>query len=190
LAYNTEAILLDVGNKPIPQYFDGTTYQPQGKDVEIAPTGIQSSANFTRPNDTTNYTAGDVVGSSPAANMTFTNVGATNELACIMNVHLSIANNAVPPSCAGYRLHLYTSAPTAIADNAAFTLGSDLAKHAGWIDIGIPTLLGTACVAQATNVNLVVNLASTNLYGILQAKGSETPAAAKVYTVTMNVTGI
>jgi hypothetical protein len=194
MSYVTQNILTDAGGKPIPQYWDGAAFQPMGNLVVVSPTGVQSSASFTRPSNATPYAAGAVVCNSvgsPAV-MQFPSIGTAGQLINIYEAIMTIANNVVPTGCAGYRLYLYTSLPAAIADAAAYNLpaGADLAKFAGWIDLGIPSLLTSNAASDNNNINKQIKLASTTLYGILTCKGAETPASGKVYNIILNTGGV
>ncbi len=154
-------------------------------------TGKASSATFTRPNDATPYTAGDVVSTLAGAVGEFATVGAANDLIAILGARFTCAVNAVPAGCTGFYLHLYNAAPTAIADNAAYNLpAADLAKYLGYVRIGQPEDLGDNIVAINDNINHTVKLASTSLYWILQTIGAYTPTANAVKAVTINVAGV
>jgi hypothetical protein len=84
------------------------------------------------------------------------------------------------------RLHLYTSAPTAIADNAAFNLPSaDRASYVGSIDIGTPADLGDTLWAQNDDVRKQVILTGDSVYGILQTVAAYTPTANAAKTITL-----
>lgn len=160
-------------------------------EVIVALTGKASSATFTRPNDATAYTAGDVVSTLAGAVGEFTTVGAANELIAILGARFTCAVNAVPAGCTGFYLHLYNAAPTAIADNAAYNLpAADLAKYLGYVVIGQPVDLGDNIVAINDNINHTVKLASTSLYWILQTIGAYTPTANAVKTIFLNVAGV
>jgi hypothetical protein len=152
-------------------------------------TGKETSANFTRPNDTNDYLALDVVGSSPGANLTFSNVLANaGGTFAILSAKLRIDVSAVPSGMSGFRLHLYNAAPTAIADNDPYNLpAADRAKYLGYITLSNPSDLGDTLCGQDEGVNFVRKLAegSTTLYGILQTIGAYTPTAQSVKTITL-----
>ena len=157
-------------------------------------TGQVTSASQTRPNDTTAYTALDVVGQNPAANLTFANVlpdaGGTF---VILGARLRIDAAAIPAGMTTFRLHLYSEAPTAIADNAAYNLpAADRAKYLGYVTIGNILDIGDTLYLQSDNINVTGKLAaaSTSLFGILQTVGAYTPTASVVKTITLNVAGV
>lgn len=151
-------------------------------------TGVGISATQTRPDNATPYAALDVVGADAAANLTFAGVGVAGQLVAILGAMLEIGVAAVPAGMAGFRLHLYSAAPTAITDNLAYDLpAGDRAKHLGWVDITTPVDLGATIWAQVDGVNHTVLLAGTALYGILVTVGAYTPSALTVKKITLNV---
>lgn len=146
----------------------------------------KSESQFTRPSNTTAYTALDVVSTTGGAVLEFTNMGPPNGVILITAARLRIDVSAVPSGMATMRLHLYNSSPTAIADNAAFDLPSgDRSKYVGYIDIGTPIDLGATLWAQNDDVRKQVILSGTSVYGILQTSGAYTPTSAAVYTPTL-----
>ena len=158
--------------------------------------GASVPASFTRPNDTTAYTAGDTLG-GPSAILTFAGLGAGSAPGrnlLIASATLRIDVNAVPAGMGAFRLHLYTAVPDAIADNAAWDLASagDRAKYQGFIDFASPTDLGSTLWSQADGVNHQVQLAdgATALYGVLQTTGAFTPTALAVYTITLRAVSV
>lgn len=156
--------------------------------------GTVISATQTRPNNTTAYTAGDVVGQDAAANIEFTNVMvAAGDRFVIFNASLRIDVGAIPAGMSSFRLHLYNAAPTAITDNLAYNLiAADRAKYLGFITIPAPIDAGDTLWAQVSDVNFVGKLAdaSTTLYAVLQTVGAYTPTALTVKTVTLNVAAV
>jgi hypothetical protein len=156
-----------------------------------------SSASQTRPNDTTAYAALDVVGTSPAANMSFAGIGpALGGTVIITNVSLRLDVSAVPAGMIGFRLHLFNAAPTAIADNTAFdVIIADRSKYLGYVEIPAPTDLGATLWASSEEMYLpvrkeVVVPTGGALIGVLQTLGAYTPTAEAVKTVTLSSIGV
>lgn len=94
---------------------------------------------------------------------------------------------------AGYTLHLFTAAPTVIADDAAFViLAAELPSYIGNIDIS--TLVTGTNVAYALDVghNLDFTLAagSTKLYGQKVCKGTDTTVNTKIMTVNLGIAAL
>jgi hypothetical protein len=148
-----------------------------------------SSATITRPANTTAYTALDVVSTEAGAVLEFTNMGQPNGVVYITAASLRVDVAAVPSGMGVFRLHLYKTAPTAIADNAAFDLPSgDRAKYCGYLDIGTPIDLGATLWAQNDETRKQVDLSGTSIYGILQTVAGFTPTSAAVKTITLRAT--
>jgi hypothetical protein len=204
---HSAAIQLDVNGKvqtksAIDQTTDGTTNKVQSHanvkgaavtDINAAPVsspGFVISASQTRPDNTTAYTALDVVGTDAAANMSFDLVNRVPSAGyfIILSASLRVDVNAVPSGMGNFRLHLFSEAPTAITDNLAFNLiAADRAKYIGSIDIPTPNDLGDTLFGRVDNLNFPGKLAtsSTTVYGVLQTLGGYTPASQTVKTVTI-----
>lgn len=152
------------------------------------------SSTQTRPNNTTAYAIGDVVGTDAATNLTFSNVSSVSgSNVIITSVNLEIDASAAPSGMSGFRLHLYNAAPTAITDNLAFNLPSaDRTKYLGHITLDTPVDLGDTLWSNTLNVNIQCKLAtsSTTLYGILETLTAFTPTAQCVKTITLNTVGV
>lgn len=160
-----------------------------------------STLTFTRPENTTAYTAGDVIGiadSGTAANAgsaihTFTNIGPAGGNIRITASFFYVYLAAVPASMTSFRLDLYDSSPTAILDNAAFSLvAGDRTKHLGYIDLGSPAARTATLYVQATSQDLDVKLAdgSTSLYGIITTNGGYTPTSAEGFRLRLQATAL
>ena len=152
----------------------------------------RSSVTITRPSNTTAYAAGDVIGvadgGTPAnagsAVIQLTNVGPGGGYVLVQSVRLLIGNTSVPSGMGAFRLHLYTAAPTAILDNAAFGLaGGEVSSYVGYVDLQTPQDFGSVLFAQADYVGTLVNLASasTTLWAELETRGAYTPASGTTY---------
>lgn len=160
--------------------------------------GYSSSASKTRPNDTNAYAALDVVCESASAGTvwTFSNIGPTGGGKVIIDqMTLEIDVSAIPSGMGAFRLHLYSTSPTAINDNAAFDLPSgDRAKYLGFIETPTPYDLGatlwSATEDLAFPVRKQVALASSTIYAMLQTVGAFTPTASAVKTITLHAVGI
>jgi hypothetical protein len=161
-------------------------------------TGVVSLVSFARTADTNAYTAGDVIGinasgSPGSAIHTFSSVGPSASAIIITGADLTIGLTSVPAGMTSFRLHLYTSSPTAILDNAAFDLVSaDIVKHIGYIDLATPVDYGSILFSAATNVNQQVILASasTSLYGELVTVGGYTPASGTTYQMRIRAIAV
>ena len=149
--------------------------------------GAQASDTITLDAGVAAHSALDVISTAVGEVLEFASLGTASSSICILGAKLKYGHSAVPTSSAGYRLHLYNAAPTAIADNAAFNVPSaDLAKYIGYIDLSTLVDLGDSCASCDNNINFMAKLVGTGLYGILQCLAGETPAASKVFTITLN----
>lgn len=151
---------------------------------------FRAAVTITRPDNTTGYTAGDVIGiadSGTPANAgsaihALSSVGPAGGYILVQSVRLMIGN-ATPPASA-FRLHLYTASPTAILDNAAFDLVSgEVGSYAGYIDLPAPQDFGSIAVSQADYPGTLIKLAagSTSLFAELEARSAYTPASGTLY---------
>ena len=160
--------------------------------VGVAGTAFRSALTITRPDNTTAYTAGDVIGiadSGTPANAgsaihTLSNIGPSGGYVLIQSVRLMIGNTSIPAGMGAFRLHLYMESPTAILDNAAFDLVSgDVGKYAGYIDLPAPQDFGSILVTQADYPGTLIKLAagSTSLFAELETRVAYTPASGTLY---------
>lgn len=159
--------------------------------------GATVSASISRPENTTAYTAGDVIGqadSETAANagsaiLTFSKVGLPGRAILIAGADLRVDLSSVTSGMTTFRLHLYDASPTAILDNAAWDLGGDDRDlYLGYVDLGSPADMGSTLYTQADQVNKQVKLAASShaLYGVLVTNGAYTPASATTMRVRLH----
>lgn len=153
---------------------------------------VQVSTEFERPNDVVAYTAEDVVGPTPAAVLTFAGaarlVGGSGYIVGARLMTDQAANTE------RFRLHLYDTAPAAIADNAAFTgpLYADRATYIGYVDFPALTAEGagaTAAHGQNSDIRLafVAPAAATSIFGVLETLTAWTPAALQDFFVELTI---
>jgi hypothetical protein len=117
--------------------------------LEIA----EVSVELTRPTDTDAYAVNDVISNSTTepAVITFENCGADNEGSGYITKARLFTNSATALLGAQIRLHLYHTAPTAINDNAAFTLlYANAVNRIGYIDFPVLETGGTGSDASAS----------------------------------------
>lgn len=154
--------------------------------VAVKTTAIVKEQEITRPSNADIYAINDVVGNTgtPAVGVLtdfFSANGASGYLAKF-ELWTSQAANVAP-----YRIHLFNAAPTAIADNAAFTLlYADIPKYLGYIDISNMSQEGgssTAALGLWTGQLLLkAAVDSRNLHYVITTKAAFTPASAQTYT--------
>lgn len=148
------------------------------------------TVTFTRPANTTPYTGGDVIGSATTANHEATNAGLAGALLQIHSVSLTVNLTSVPANMTTFRVHLWDSAPTAIADNAAFTVAAaDRAKYRGYIDLPTIEAIGGGFLFRHVDyVGRPLRLAGTSFFFNLQTTNAtgHTPASGTEYSVRFN----
>lgn len=158
---------------------------------------VASIAQFLRPNNTTAYTALDVISQTGAA-AALVFPGCTRSGA-IRNISLTnrLETDTITP-----RLYIFDAEPTNIADNAAFALvTADIPKLVSVFDfvdadkILIGTLINfytpTGDADQATGVRLSQPVPYTNatgsLYGLLTTTAGYTPIALTEWTIKLGL---
>lgn len=183
---------------PVPVSGDTAVNQTVVLQAPITASPLQkASANFTRPNNATQYAAQDEVSNSTvqgtAAALTFANVVAANgDTGYIVKAKLKITGIAATasPTNGVFRLWLFNAAPTMVGDNAAWPLlDADAAKDNDYIDFAVITEGTGSTVLYALDDGLRLGFkcaaGSRNLYGLLLAKAAYTPTALSVWTVDL-----
>lgn len=159
----------------------------------VLPAKVTVSTEFTRPTDTTTYTAFDVVGPAVTANLTFSNVARVNGgTGYIVGFRLMTSNVAAVLG-KRFRLHLFHTAPTAIADNSPYTmLYANRANRVGYLDTGGANTEGAGSDAYtARNITdrlpFVCAGGSDDLFGILEILDGFQPGNAQTFYVELAV---
>ena len=151
---------------------------------------FSAAVSITRTADTAIYAANDVVGAATGSTacVEFTDMGPIGGRVRIRSSSLEVDASAVISGETSYRLHLYNiTAPSALGDNAAFDLPSgDRASYLGFLDLGTPADLGSTLYIETNNINKVVKLAGTSLFGYLVTVGTFTPESATVRKITLH----
>jgi hypothetical protein len=158
----------DLGNGvPVPVYASGAS----GYDTKVA---------VPRPNNTTAYTAGDVVGGAYEV----TNAGPVGGRVRVDYASLLPAIAAVPSGMTSFRRHFYSrTPPSALADNAPWVLATaDIPYYLGYIDVGSPALPAASSggLYVQTNQNsqpVQLESGSTSVFCYDVTNGGYTPAA-------------
>lgn len=179
---------------PLPVTLGGTV--PGADPVPAFPGGTVpldlSVAEFTRPANTTDYAAADVVSNSTSAPvlLEFADLLPVAGAAGIILAARAFTN--VTAFATPLRLHLYKADDvTPINDNAAFTLlYANRAKRVGYIDFGGWQTGGSGSDAAGafgsfpgSGSGLPVELAEgeTSLWGVVETRGIFTPASAQQF---------
>jgi len=159
---------------------------------EVGGTGSVVAASFTRPANVTAYASKDAVSdatSSPNV-LTFTDIARVNGgTGYIVKARLETDQST---NVARFRLHLFNTAPTAINDNAPYTLlWANRAARIGYVDFDGCQTEGTGSdCANAVNdtVRLHFKCAadSRTLYGIKETLDAFTPASGQNFYVALS----
>jgi hypothetical protein len=154
-------------------------------------------ASLTRPNNTTQYAAGDQVTSSPAAALVFDAVGRFEGGTGIITdaVCVDSANQATK---ANLRLYLFDgdSAPTPNDDNAQWAPSdADLNRAFAYVElsaweVGNPGAGGAGnCASFVKNLNVPFQCGAgvDHIWGLLVERGTYTPVAQEQFKVRLGI---
>jgi hypothetical protein len=133
---------------------------------------------ITRPANATAYATDDAIGDvgGSAINL-FNGLLSTGRPFMLVSAAIEYHVAAVPAS-SEFGLEFYKASPTAIADNAAWSLlAADAALHVGSLNMGAPVdRVGTLKVEVDNIFKMLPPIAGLGLYVILRAKAGFTPA--------------
>jgi hypothetical protein len=167
-----------------------------------------ASVTITRPSNTTQYTAGDAEGVadvSVAANAgsaihELANIGPAGGQILMLSMDLMPYLASVPSGMGAYTAHLFNAAPTAILDNAAYSLqAADRTKFLGSILIGTPAVTNMGVTpttiyasSDKTSHQGTWQLAagSTSLWVVLVTGATYTPGSGTVKLLRAFASGI
>jgi hypothetical protein len=138
----------------------------------------ESTATITRAADTTIYTASapnfDVYGSL----FELENIGVAGEGIFLSYFEISLNLSGVPQGMTSFAVHLYPTAPTTIADNSIWTIGSDPVLDPVGFNVSMSLAKGGGkVVGVVKDLNQLFILTSSSLWGYLVTNGAVTPAA-------------
>jgi hypothetical protein len=177
------------------QTTDGGTTVPVDSNNPLPISKLKKvTAEFTRPADTIDYSANDVISNSTSSPtvMTFSAVTRGNGQ-CGYIVKARLMSDSLAPSTvsAVFKLHLFHTSPTAINDNAPYTMMyANRDKRIGVLTFPAAATEGSgsdACHARiSTDVLAFCTDSSSNvLYGILETATVFTPASAQNFYVEL-----
>ncbi len=161
---------------------------------EVGGKMVKGSVEFTRPADTTAYTAGDVVSDSASAStlMDFASFARTNGGGgYIVAARLLTDKKSTTPRM---RVHLFNAAnPTVAADNAAHKeIYADASKRMGYFDLpAMSTPVDTTNSDQSRSIDMnlrfpfVTGGSTRSVYALLEALDAFTPASGEKFTLVL-----
>ncbi len=155
------------------------------------------AVSFTRPADTTTYTAGDIASNSTSLPvvLTFNDVLKDN---CGSIQHAMLLDSANQTTLLDSELWLFTTAPAATNDNSAVAFtDAELAFLVGIIDFAVADgKVGLATSGAGGNsVNVQASLGipiksptvSNTLYGVLVVRNAYIPVSGEIFTITLGM---
>lgn len=152
---------------------------------------VNPSDTFTRPADTTPYAAGDLVANSTTAgSVTALSFGSSARYSTGAGriVRVRISKTSLSLTNAQFRLHIYSAAPTGIAngDNGAWS--TEIAGYLGSAFVTLDRAFVDGAYGDVELAGIYFKLASgSSLKGLLEARAVYTPASAEVFTVTPEI---
>lgn len=156
--------------------------------IPVGNYAIASTASFTRPNDATAYTAGDVVCNSTSAPtiLTFADASrASGGSGTIIGASMVLGTN--PATKPIYELWLFNTSVTIDNDNAGFTpTDTEMQSCVAVIPLAAPVIGDVSSTATSLyyawdGAKAFVTSGGTSLYGVLVAKSGVTPTAVDTY---------
>jgi hypothetical protein len=153
---------------------------------------MATSASFSRPANTTQYASGDLIANDTTAGSVVAMEFAGGPTV-IRRARLTKDDDDV--TAATFRLHLFTGDPTASApangDNGAISLNTAIAEYIGSFDFDMtasPDIYNTAgnvALGVPLKGNEVMSPWAGTIYGLLEARGTYTPASGETFTVDL-----
>lgn len=141
----------------------------------------------TRGANTTAYIAGDVYGTL----FEITNFAEANKGFWLLNVNLVSSLSSLPSGMGSFKLFLFDSQPSTIADNGVFTLATTSITPQGiWLNNLSVITNATGATSQTDEINIMRIRGSGNLWGYIVTQSAFTPAASTADTLTMRFRGV
>lgn len=150
------------------------------------------AASITRPNDTTTYAAGDVIGTDTTQVLVFNSVSTPFVQGAGVVCNASVISSAAPALLPSLELWLFKATVTAAADNTAWAVtDAEMLNLIGVIPLD-ETYVGLASgnhVQQSamTVYGFQLPAGSDAIYGVLVVRNAYIPIASEVYRVRIIV---
>jgi hypothetical protein len=142
---------------------------------------IQKS--FTRPANTTAYTANDVVGSAILLDL--------QDFSDLLIANISLRIDVASGPAGAFRFHFYSGLPpSAHVDNDAWDLPSgDRSVYMGYVDSATVVDMGATQISKADNCNFSISKGrfGTPCYVEIVTIAGYTPGSADVYSIRLTV---
>jgi hypothetical protein len=144
-----------------------------------------ADVEFDRPDNTTAYDAGDIVGGV----LEFEDIGPPNGGEVTVSYSsLRVDRSTVPEGMTSFTLYLFSvTPPSALGDNDAYTLPSgDRAASLGTLDVGVPVSKGATLLIETYPINRPITVpAGGSLFAYLVTNGSFEPDAELHFKVDL-----
>lgn len=166
---------------------------------------VTVSDSFSRPDNATQYTSGDLIANSATAGSVAPLDFTASRVAQggLMVRRATLHKDDDDLTAATFRLHLFNADPTGTApsngDNDALTGGLNgivAGQYCGYFDLdmttsGIPDILSdgnqvTAGPAIGSEISIQLS-SGTSVYGLLEAQDTYTPVSEETFTVTLEI---
>lgn len=157
---------------------------------------VMVSGEFTRPADTTAYTAGDVVSNSTSTTtpLSFPDIFRVNQgSGYIVGIRISTDKKSITPR---FRVHFFNDATATLsADNVAFKeVYADASKRLGYYDMPAMTTAQDATnsdmsrsIDLSMRMPVVAATGDDSLYVVLEALDAFTPASGEKFNVMVSI---
>lgn len=197
------------GPTQIPPGFGGTvtgtvTSTPAASEVHLGEVGGRvaqiAAAQFTRPNDTTAYTAADLVANNTAGTsvVPLSFIAARVAAGNFKVKRCTVKKSTNVVTAATFNLHLFSTTPVlgggaGTGDNAAFATAvtGGAAQYLGKLTVAAMQAFADGASGQgapATGTELNVKLASgQTIFGLLEVTGAYVPGAQETFDVSIEV---
>lgn len=146
--------------------------------------------SYVRAANATQYAAGDQVADATPSVLTFAAPRVSGGTGVIIHaVCVDSVNAATKPSL---RLYLFSTSPTVVADNAAWTPSdADMAALIGYVEFtsweeGLAGAAGN-CASFASNLNIPFDAVAASIYGLVVERGTYTPASGETFTFKLGI---
>lgn len=147
--------------------------------------GVKSSANFTRPSNTTPYAAGDLVANSATANLVAAMTLRWGFAGSLRRFELRTSNATITNG--NFKIWLFNSDPSALptnGDNGALA-GLTLSTVIAVVPIDLDdSMSGQGGRGEAYYDQGLIETGAGTIYALLEAAGAYVPASAEVFTLT------
>ena len=146
--------------------------------VEVGLVAYESTATITRAANATIYTAFEPNFDVYGGLFELPNIGEAGKGIFLSYFEISLNLDAVPPGMTSFRVYLYPTQPTNIADNNIWTIGSDPVLDPLGFNVSMSLVQGGGRVSGVIrDLNQEFILTSTSLWGYLVTNGAIVPTA-------------